>query len=152
MNAEKTTELEELPEPQRAAVQLRQAEEFTMAGHIRDKLRTLRRRHKQTLLDAKQLSGGESADDDMQILARDITINEPAKEATPTSEPNEKVAAVRSRWPLAAALALGLGTPTTAAIVMAPQIIAALRPAAATQVARPEYAPILLPGRPQGVP
>lgn len=151
MNAETTAELEELPEPQRAAVQLRQAEEFTMAGHIRDKLRTLRRRHKQTLLDAKQLSGSESADDDMQILARDITINKPAKEAIPTSEPNKNVAG-RSRWPLVAALALGLGTPATAAIVMAPQIIAALRPAAITQVARPEYAPILLPGRPQGVP
>lgn len=157
----KPHELEELPEHQRALAQLRQAEEFTMGGHVRSKLRTMRERLRKTLSDGNQLDGSAEteADDDMQILARDITFHAPPQEKKPDapavtqiSTPQPAEPRKPSRWPLAAALALGMGTPTTAAIIMAPKIIEAWnahKPAVVQP--HPEYAPILLPGKPNGV-
>lgn len=153
----KQPELEELPEHQRALAQLRQAEEFTMGGHVRSKLRTMRDRLRKTLTDHEQLDGtaATEAEDDMQILARDITFNPPPTETKPavTNQPaTPATPAAKSRWPLAAALALGLGTPTTTAILMAPKIIEAWN-AHKPAVIEPlkEYAPILVPGKPNGV-
>lgn len=152
----KPPELEELQEHQRAMAQLRQAEEFTMGGHVRSKLRTLRGRLRKTLTDHNQLPAGAAteAEDDMQILARDITINPPpvaANQEPAAVTQTNPIAKQPSRWPLAAALALGMGTPTTTAIVMAPKIIEAWNNKPAVVQPPNEYAPILLPGKPNGV-
>lgn len=172
MNTEMTTELEELQDQARATVQLSQAERFTMQGHLREKLKIGRQRYRKTLTDHKQLpeaKPGEEVDDDMQILARDIDLSTkhihlpelkpepaptPALPAPVATEPQAPVES-KSRWPLAAALALGLGIPGTAGILMAPTIIDSLQneppvvnvPA---QPGEPDYAPILLPGKPPG--
>lgn len=151
----KPHELEELSEHQRAMAQLRQAEEFTMGGHVRSKLHTLRQRLRKTFTDAGQLDNDASgqADDDMQILARDITFNTPqsAAEQPAVTEPAKPASPLKSKLPLAAALALGLGTPSTAAILMAPRIIEAWNNKPAVVQPNNEYAPILLPGKPNGV-
>ena len=67
----KVKERETLTEEQRKQVQLRQANELTMQGHVRDKLRLGRRRLAQTW----GLEGsGDDGGDDMQILARDMKL------------------------------------------------------------------------------
>lgn len=153
----KPHESEELQEHQRAMAQLRQAEEFTMGGHVRSKLRTLRNRLKKTLTDHEQLDGesANAADDDMQLLARDITFNEPQKTQPAMPEPAKPAepvkAAVKSRLPAIAALALGLSLPTTTGIIMAPKIIEAWHGKQPVVKPMQEYAPILLPGKPNGV-
>ena len=173
--AAQATEPEELQEQQRGAVQISQARDLTMNGHLRSKLKLGRRRLEKTWLDAKQLSDDPSAeiDDEMQLLARDIdmsthnypapVVNAPAevKPDTPTA-PSPAVTAPTvitpvetkptvSKLPLLAALALGLGIPATAGVFMAPAIISAMHGPAVVET-HPEYQPILLPGKPNGAP
>lgn len=164
----KAPETDELQEQARGTVQLSQAERMTMEGHIRNKLRLGRIRYSQTLEEAGQIPKGTTAklaeaDDDMQVLARDIDmsnhthlppapVEKPAAvipAAPPKDPPVATTTPAASKWPLAAALALGLGIPAVAGIFMAPSIISALHPSAATKT-NPEYQPILLPGKPQG--
>lgn len=158
MNTEATTELEELQDQARATVQLSQADRFTMNGHLRKKLAMARQRLAKTWGLSPEAAG---ADDDMQYLGRDFTFIEQAKEVPPPAttpvetKPPAPAVTPTSKWPLAAALALGLGVPGVAAVIMAPTIIEALQddPPVVNvpdDPADPEYAPILLPGKPPG--
>lgn len=151
----KPPESDEFQEQMRALAQLNQADRLTMSGHIRKKLNLRNRRLEKTYRDAEQLPAGADGevDDDMQILARDITFND---QQTPVLNQPAVSPPKQSRWPLAAALALGLGVPGTTGVLMAPKIIQAFRGdqpvvTAPPQQERPEYAPILFPGKPQGV-
>ena len=153
----KPSELEELQEQQRVMTQIRQLESVGMVDHIAKKLGMGRKRLKKTWQDANQLPEKDSdeSDDMGHVLARDIVINEaPQETATTVSTTTAtEMQTSPSRWPLAAAaVALGLGVPTTTALLMAPSIITALKPtpAAVTPAKSQEYAPILLPGKPQG--
>lgn len=158
LEAPKPAEAEELQEQARGTVQLTQSERFTMQGHLREKLQMGNDRLRATWgLPAKSETG---VDDDMQILARDITINpEPAAkqetakttETTTTNTTTTQQPAQGTKWPLWAATMLGLAIPGTAGILMAPWIIAALYPPTPVVTEQPpstEYVPILMPGKP----
>lgn len=145
---------DELTEEQRKQVQLAQSEQFTMGGHVRSLLGMRRKRVAQ----AWELPGGDAeADDDMQILARDIVINEPAKAQAPqpiADKPTVPTPAKPSKLPLAVAAILACAAPSTAGVVMLPQIISAwhaVKPLLPAPVKLPDYVPILKPGKPPAV-
>jgi hypothetical protein len=143
-------EFEELTEETRKQVQLDQSERLTMGGHIR-RLLKMRRNRVAEAWGQKSKSPGEpveSAEDDMQLLARDITINETHPVPQQTQAP-----AKSNRLPWLAALALSGAIPVTTGVLMLPKIIAACHPAPAVTPSDPlpEYAPILMPGRPKAM-
>lgn len=155
MNAlNSTIDADELTDEQRKAVQLKQSEEFTMGGHVRKVLAIKRKQLAETL---GQSEPGAAADDDMQILARDLYFGDKRQETTQAvAAPAPNTGPPASRWPWAIALAAGLGIPSTTGILMAPWIIEAFKDkptVVAPQPTKPiqEYIPILKPGKPAGV-
>jgi hypothetical protein len=163
----KPPESDELQEQARGEVQIAQAQDLTMAGHLRAKLKIGRERLRQTLEDSGQLPEGstDEAEDDMQVLARDIDMSThnypaappqpslpaPAPAPAPAVPAATDVKPTTSKLPLLAAIALATGLPLLSAILMAPRIISAVRekPPIASP-SSPQYAPILLPGKPHG--
>lgn len=150
-------EEDELTEEARKQVQLEQSERMTMQGHVRNLLGMRRKRVAEAWG-----QNPEAAEDDVQILARDIidekhyhaapvAIPPPTKPETPATPPVVQQPAQGTKWPLWTAILLGLAIPCTAGILMAPWIIEALY-TPAPDVVQPapyaEYQPILLPGKP----
>jgi hypothetical protein len=81
MSTAATSELGGLTDEQRAMVQLSHSNQLTMEGHIRSKLRMTRQKLATTL-------GQETkADDEMQILARDIIMYPTSPQAASVEQP-----------------------------------------------------------------
>lgn len=107
-------------------------------------------RNRQLLGDEVQPTSAKQ-DDEMQDFSIHLYEDNSKKSDTPVIA---STTGGRSKWPLAMAAMFGI--PATAAILMAPWIISAIKPSAVVQQPTPiaiddEYVPILLPGRPAGV-